>query len=346
MYIIRPIAQKDAETFVDIAFQAGIGMTSMPKNRDILLQRVAESEAAFAKQVKEPDNESYLFVLEDVKTGKLGGTCGIVAKTGINAPLFFYHLESLANKTSIIPNPSPIPIMRVVHYYDFPTEICSLYLLSDFRHSGLGKLLSLSRFLFIAAFTERFDKMVFAEMRGFVNSDNTSPFWEGIGRHFLDMEYESIMHLRDEENLDIESFMPRYPIYIHLLSQEVRESIGRIHNNTQPALSMLAQEGFRLSGEIDVFDGGPKIEAETKEIRTIKHSNVAKVDEITNQEIEGPRYILSNDNLNFRACYSSLKRNGTKGVTLPAETAKALQLKKGSMVRFILPITDSGEHKP
>lgn len=334
MHIIRPITQRDADTFIDIAFHAGIGMTSMPKNREILLQRVAASEAAFRKEVHRPGNENYLFVLEDLKTKTLGGTCGIIAKTGLGTPLFFYRLETLPNETTFISQPKPIPIMRVVHFYDYPTEICSLYLLPDFRHGGLGKLLSLSRFMFIAAYPERFDKMVFAEMRGFVDSNNTSPFWEGIGRHFLDLEYEQIMHLRDEETIDIDSALPRHPIYLHLLPQEVQRSIGKIHVNTQAALSMLVQEGFCLTEEIDVFDGGPKIEAETREIRTIKESTVSQIAEIA-KDLDAPKYLISNDRLDFRACLAPLLVKKQQKLVISSESAEALQVQIGDNIRYV-----------
>lgn len=344
MHIIRPITKKDTERFVEIAFHAGIGMTSMPKNRPVLMKRVDDAVEAFSKNVNQPGMENYLFVMEDLATGNIGGTCGITAKNGPN-PLFFYRLETIQTTNNIAPAPQSLRIMRPVHYYDYPSEIGSLYLLPDFRHSGLGRLLSLSRFLFMAAYPYRFDKMVFAEMRGYIDKNNTSPFWEGIGRHFLDMDFEAIMHMRDEEFLNVASALPIYPIYIDLLSKEAQESLGKIHFNTQAALNMLIQEGFQLSEEIDVFDGGPKIEAEISEIRTVRESAVDRVAEITTLDIHSPRHIVSNNTLNFRACYSPLGE-GKDGLIIPAAVAEALQLQVGDDVRYVLSTGENPESKP
>jgi arginine N-succinyltransferase len=337
MIVIRPITQQDAEAFIQIAFEAGIGMTSMPKNRDVLLERVANSGSSFKKQLKQPGDESYLFVLEDINTGAIGGTSGIVAKTGLKNPLYFYRIETIQQDGPIYPRAIDIPLMKVVHYYNAPSEICSLYLSPQFRQEGLGRLLSLARFLFIAEFPERFDQTIFAEMRGYIEKDLSSPFWEGIGRHFIDIDFTSLMHMRDEETLDVSQILPAYPIYLSLLPKSVQEGIGKIHPATRPALNMLIQEGFYHTEDIDVFDGGPKIEAEIKDIRTIKSSKVDAVVEISSRPIEGPRYILSNNRLDFRACYSSLQYKGAKGIAIPHATAEALKLQVGDSIRYAVP---------
>lgn len=342
MYVIRPITQNDAEAFIEIGYAASIGMTSMPRNRALLQERVSQSERAFAKQILQPEDEKYLFVLENTDTGTIGGTCAIIAKEKREEPLFYYRLEETTQQ-SAYPSATPqkVPIMRVVHYYDSPSEICSLYLIPECRGGGNGRLLSLSRFLFIAAFPNRFDNMICANMRGYIDENNVSPFWEGIGRHFLDMEFETLMNLRDEDAINIASALPSFPIYIGLLPKDIQESIGKTHAETHPALNMLMQEGFQLTEELDVFDGGPLIEAETKEIRSVKESIVDHVAEISDRPIEGSRYILSNNRLNFRACFAVIQHKGHQGISITAETAEALQVRVGDPIRYIKPIGET-----
>jgi arginine N-succinyltransferase len=192
MMIIRPITANDTEAFIRIAFEASMGITSMPKNEEILLQKVELSLQSFAKDVKEAGNELYLFVLEDTQTNTIGGTCGIVAKTTMSEPpLYFYRIESMQQHPPFVPTAKEIPFMRIVRYYETPTEICSLYLSPNFRQKGQGRLLSLSRFLFMASFPERFDKMVFAEMRGYIDKNDASPFWEGIAPRHIKCHFKS-----------------------------------------------------------------------------------------------------------------------------------------------------------
>lgn len=335
MMIIRPIRSEDTETFVKIAFDAGIGLTSLPKNREKLVERIHKSEASFRKNVMHPADEFYLFVLEDLQTGKIGGTCGITAQTARQSPLFFYRVERKEKHEDAAHAIRKIPTMRAVQYRNYWSEICSLYLCDDFRHHGIGRLLSLSRFLFIANDPKRFTKMLFAEMRGHI-ADHGCVFWEGIGKHFVEAEFETLMQMRDDGQIDLTQALPAHPIYLELLPKEVQDSIGTVHENTMPALKMLLQEGFQLSHEIDVCDGGPKVEVEVCEIRSIKKSSVKPVAEIVKQPISSPQHILAKQSTDFRACLGTIDANKNGGVVITAECAAALQLKVGDTIRYVI----------
>lgn len=336
MIIIRPIKGKDTEAFIEIAFTAGIGMTSMPKNRESLKNKIIESEKAFTESPPS-DAVTYLFVLEDLDTGKIEGTCGIIAKTGIQTPILFYRMENSTIHKGIGTSIKRMPTLRVVQHHNYWSEICSLYLSPNYRHSGIGRLLSLSRFLFIAAFPKRFSSKIFAEMRGFSDENNRSHFWHGIGSHFIDTSFETLMALRDEDKFDLSLALPMHPIYVELLPQSVQESIGKVHNETKPALQMLMQEGFTLSNEFDVCDGGPKIEVMTRKIRCIQACNKDKVVDFTHDLLDTPKYILANNNLNFKACYSPVHKILKRGVVIPIKVAKTLELNIGDTIRYVSP---------
>lgn len=342
MIIIRPIDQKDTEAFIQMAYNAGIGMTSMPKNREILEKRIKESIEAFSKK---PNGHSflgtYLFVLEDTDSGEIGGTSGIASQTGRQFPIPFFKLKKLEHHEGIGPLQKIVPTLHVIYHENYWSEVCSLYLKPEFRHSGFGRLLSLSRFLFIAAFPDRFESMIFAEMRGYVDENQTSPFWEGIGKHFVDATFETLTHLRDEGILNLSRALPWYPIYTELLPKIVQESIGKIHEETKSAFQMLIQEGFKVSDEYDVCDGGPKIEMETKSVRSLKESVVDNVAEILDEIPCSPHFILSNNQLNFRACLSPIKKLQNGGIAIPPDVAKALELSVGSTVRYTTPYKDT-----
>lgn len=337
MIIIRPIKEKDTEAFVKMAFEAGIGMTSMPKNREILEKRVQESVQSFADAAFAFESGCYLFVLEDLKNKIIGGTCGIIPKTGRHSPLPFYHVKHLEQHKRIGSSIKTVPTLHVVHHKNYWTEICSLYLTKDYRHSGLGRLLSLSRFLFIAAFPERFDTKIFAEMRGHVNASKVSTFWEGIGQHFVDTDFETLMHLRDEGVMDLKEALPLHPIYIELLPKNVQDSLGKIHEETQAALQMLTQEGFQLSNEFDVCDGGPKIEATTTKIRSVEASVVGEVGEMTRETLNTSPLLLSNNKIAFKACLSPIKKHSSEAIIVPIDVAEALDLNIGDKIRYVSP---------
>ena len=67
----------------------------------------------------------------------------------------------------------------------------------------------------------------------------------------------------------ISHFLPKYPIYIDLLAPSVQAVIGKTHAHTQSALNMLLEQGFEITPEVDVFDGGPKLKVQKKDVKII-----------------------------------------------------------------------------
>lgn len=329
--IIRPIRKTDLDAFLKLAYTSSLGITNLPKNREILAEKIDHSIEAFAKKIDSPENEKYIFVLEDTKNKEICGTSGIISQTGVSAPIYFYRLETRALKYP----PSSIQILKPVSYKREPSEIAGLYLRPDIRKGGFGKLLSLSRFLFIAAFRERFKNSFFAEIRGVIHSDNTSPFWEAVGRHFIDLSYDQLMKLSEKGREFIPDVLPKYPIYLPLLPLEVQAIIGKPHEKSQIALSMLQAEGFKFGNEIDIFDAGPRVVAKTSKIRAIKECVVGIVQGICEEEIVGEKYLLGNERLDFRATFGSLTVVTKSQLVIDKKTADALEVKVGDKVRYI-----------
>jgi arginine N-succinyltransferase len=99
--------------------------------------------------------------------------------------------------------------------------------------------------LFIAEFADRFAPKIIAEMRGRLDTDGKSPFWEGLGRHFFTIEYSRADYLTGiGQKAFIAELMPRHPVYTTLLPADARAAIGEVHADTMPARAMLESEGF------------------------------------------------------------------------------------------------------
>lgn len=335
MYVIRPIKASDADAFVQLAFEAGLGLVSIPKNPELLHDLIVASEKSFAKRVETPGDESYLFVLENILDNTLGGVCGIHATTGHSQPIVFFHIEKSKKYNPLLEEEYEMSWLKVVQYRDAPTEICSLFLSRAFRHSGLGRLLSLCRFLFMAAFPQRFHHIVFADMRGVVEDNIDCPFWNGIGRLFLNMNYSALMQMKNTKHFSIIDQLPDGPIYIPLLPQEVQKTIGKVHNNTKPALNMLMQEGFSITDDVSIYDGGPKIEVEMKNIYTVKNSAKTLVSAVNAAQQDDHSFLISNDKLNYRCCFGKITFTDTKEAIISTNVAAALHVDAGDHIRYI-----------
>ncbi|OAI42891.1 hypothetical protein AYO41_03325 [Verrucomicrobia bacterium SCGC AG-212-E04] len=205
------------------------------------------------------------------------------------------------------------------------------------RASGLGRLLSLGRFLFMAAFPERFDAEVIAELRGFLDAHDRSPFWDSVGRHFFQDDFHAADVLSGLGEKDfIRDLMPRHPIYIPLLPAEVQAVIGRVHTDTEPAKRMLLDEGFVETDEVDIFDAGPLVRAKRERIRTIKTRKLTTLRALHPKPPPGSlRALISGTTLDFRGCISVVRVNADGSVDLDAATAKRLKLAEGDNVQYL-----------
>ena len=94
--LIRPAQLSDHAAILNLAKQAGFGMTSLPPDETVLHEKIAASVASFSGRYEKPGQESFFFVLEDPdKQGHIAGTCGIKARVGLTQPFYSYKLATI-----------------------------------------------------------------------------------------------------------------------------------------------------------------------------------------------------------------------------------------------------------
>jgi arginine N-succinyltransferase len=269
--LIRPITPRDLDALVQIATESGPGFTSLMPDRDALSRKIDHSVESFARTVKKPGDEHYLFVLEDSTTGDIMGTTGIEAAAGVSRPLVHFRRNAvIRHKGDRQKRHTEESLIRCQHYTGC-TEVCSLYLRPEFRRENAGKLLSRVRFLFMALHPERFADTVIAEMRGVSDASGQSPFWDWLRHHVADLDFMSATQLACCGHSGfIEQFIPAKPFFTQRMTREARSVIGQVHEDTRAARHMLEHEGFRHRGFVDLLDGGPTLECRTSDIASVR----------------------------------------------------------------------------
>lgn len=336
MIIIRPIRSSDFDALHDIAVESGHGFTSLPVNEELLSQRIAHSEASFAKDTNKPGNEGYLFVMEDTATGRVVGTSGIEAAVGLDDAFYHYHLGKVVHSSRELDVYNTVETLSLCNDYTGATEICTLFLSESHRKDNNGRFLSRMRFLFIAEHLERFAETVIAEMRGVSDENGRSPFWDWLEEHFFSMDFPTADYLTGiGKKVFIAELMPKYPIYVNLLSPEAQKVINEVHDKTVPALRLLEAEGFSRRGYVDIFDGGPTVESQTRDIRTVHESKRCQV--IIGEVNSTDKYIVCNGEVeNFRAVQAPLSyRQTAQQAVITEEVAQALMVNEGDWIRII-----------
>ena len=334
MHLLRPIRESDLPGLVALAKSTGGGLTTLPPDEEFLADRIENSLRAFHPRVRKPGGEFYLFALEDTATHELVGVSGIASRVGGFDPWYSYEIRPEHHTHQPLKVEKNIPVLHLKQEHRGPSEICSLFLRADKRRGGVGRLLSLGRFLFIGAHAKRFTPTIIAEMRGYIDQTGQSPFWEAVGRHFFPIDFyaaDVLSGLGEKEF--ISDLMPRHPVYVPLLGSDVQSVIGRVHHDTEPALALLLAEGFVQTNEVDIFDAGPLLRADTEKIRTLRTARTAKIKSAAvTLPADAPRHLLANGTLDFRATLGAVLENADSSVSLDASTAAALNLDVGDIV--------------
>lgn len=335
MLVLRPIRETDLPRLVALAQSIGGGLTSLPPDAEFLGERIDASVRAFRPRVSKPGGESYLFALEDSDSGEVVGVSGIASRVGGFDPWYSYEIRAERFTHQPLKVDKDIAVLHLKSDHRGPSEICSLFLRADRRRGGAGRLLSLGRFLFVGAHPKRFTEDIIAEMRGYIDQTGKSPFWEAVGRHFFEFDFYAADVLSGlGEKQFITDLMPRHPLYIPLFAPEVQAVIGRVHHDTEAALSLLLREGFVRTNEVDIFDAGPLLRAKTSNIRTIRQARTARLRQTTAQPATARPSLLARPTLDFRAGLGPLSEHDDGTVSLAPETAAALALAPGDELTY------------
>ncbi|MCS5781172.1 arginine N-succinyltransferase [Klebsiella pneumoniae subsp. pneumoniae] len=273
--VIRPVEPGDLPGLLKLAAETGGGLTSLPVDEATLAARIARSQQTWRGELPKSE-QGYVFVLEESESGAVVGICAIEVAVGLNDPGI-----TTGSAPRSMPRRSSTSIRRCRRCFSatiIPAAAscvpCSLD--PQWRKEGNGYLLSKSRFLFMAAFRERFNEKVVAEMRGVIDEQGYSPFWESLGKRFFAMEFSRADYLCGTgQKAFIAALMPKHPLYIDFPFPEAQAVIGKVHPQTAPARTVLEKEGVPLPELHPIFfDGGPTLECDIDRVRAIRKSRL------------------------------------------------------------------------
>jgi len=335
MMVLRPVARDDLDGLLALAGKTGSGLTSLPADRETLSARIERALQTWQGTL-EKSEQGYVFVLEDTDSGSVVGICAVEVAVGLNDPWYNYRVGTLVHASKELNVYNALPTLFLSNDHTGSSELCTLFLDPDWRKEGNGYLLSKSRFLFMAAFRDRFNEKVVAEMRGVIDEHGYSPFWESLGNRFFSMEFSRADYLCGTgQKAFIAELMPKHPIYTDFLSEEARAVIGEVHPQTAPARAVLEKEGFRYCNYVDIFDGGPTLECDVDRVRAIRKSRLLETVEGQPAPADWPVCLVANEQYQtFRAMLIQADPQTTR-LVLTAAQLDALKCHAGDPVRLV-----------
>jgi arginine N-succinyltransferase len=337
MFVVRPVETKDIPALAELSSVATRGVHTLPKTPQAIERAVERSIASFAAQVEIPSEESYFFVLESIADQSIAGAAAISATAG-SAGTFFAFRNDVIHQVS-----RDLGISHSVHVLTLCSDLTSSSQLSSFfvrnpRDAGTESLLlSRARLLFAATAPHRFGEKFFASLAGITDANGRSSFWEALGRKFFQMDFleaERLVEGARNRTLIVE-LMPHYPIYVPLLPGDAQAAMGQVHPEGELPFQMLSEEGFQPDEFIDIFDGGPILQANKHALRSFSSSVRRDVANWVNAD-DAPktRYLVSNAREGgFRAMIVECPRiELSENIVLPPEAMRCLDVVNGDSV--------------
>ncbi len=333
MLVIRPVAVKDLEDLLQLAHKAGKGMTSLPTCPQALGKSIQLSIDSFARSQPHAD-DYFLLVMCDLEKDKVIGTAGVYSQTGARQAFYAYRLMSLTHYSHSLDKQTRSETLHLTNDYTDCSEVGTLFLDPDYR--GNGHWLSKARYLLMGQFQNRFQSHVIAELRGWVDDNEQSPFWNAIGQQFFDMDFDTADKLCGTgSNQFITELMPKHPIYTCMLPQQARDVIGQPNAAGLRAMELLEEEGFVYDKVVDIFDGGPLLKAKVSNLRSVRRIDQGIAKQSSEKIMTEPTLVATSTLKDFRVVYTRVSRSGDGSIKLKAKDLDALAIRDGELLRFI-----------
>lgn len=334
MWLVRPAQPGDLNDILDIAGGQAPRMSStLPKKQDALAAKIALSSRSFSSANKPDEPKRFLFVLEDTGTGTVHGVSGIDARAGNGQPFYNYRQDALIHASHELGVSRRVEVLYPSHALTDHTLLGSFAIRPELRGTDGFELLSRARLLFIASHRTLFTDQVVVEIQGVQTDDGEVPFWDSLGRHFFNMDFETADQYSGLlSKTFIAELMPPNPIYVTLLSPAAQDALGQPHAHTRATYELLQREGFRTGCYLDIFDAGPVLEARTDALKSVvtSHPKTLHAAHTDDGEI---CLICGGDGEDFRSTLTPISESLQGEVKVSTKTWEDLGLSSGNTVR-------------
>ena len=335
MWLVRPVEAGDLQGVLSISGEQGARLSStLPKQEEAVAAKIEHSIRSFAGKLRGGESARYLFVLENTDTGAIHGAAGIDAKAGNGQPFYNYRRDALIHASHELGVSRRVEVLYPSHALTDMTQLCAFAIDPALKGKAPFELLARARLLFVAENRERFSSRMVVEIQGVQTADGQVPFWDSLGRHFFNMDFDTAdKHSGLLSKTFIAELMPPNPIYVTMLTAAAQEALGQPHELSVPSFELLQQEGFQPGCYMDIFDAGPVLEARTDSLRTVVTSHRSVLHAAHGEDGE-TCLISAGQEGDFRCTLTTLGETLKNEVKVPVKTWQALARSAGDEVRI------------
>lgn len=225
------------------------------------------------------------WLVEDTRSGRTLATARLVAAVGLSQPFATYHVGCVVHASTELRLFHRLRTLYLGHDHTGATELTDIAVETDdvsvAERSSALSLLVQSLLLWIAQHRARYAPLLVAALPGVVDAAGRSPFWQGLGRQFFDVDLADALRMHGPAwKAHAAALMPRHPLYAAFLPASAQAAIAQPHPRAAALLDVLEHEGLRYAHHIDLADGGPLLEAAPEDLRTVATSRLTALEPV------------------------------------------------------------------
>jgi arginine N-succinyltransferase len=324
-FLLRPATLADLDAIDAFSRASTFGIHTLKPGRERLAERIERSTRAFAGSEAPSGEDLYHFVIEDRNAGRVVGTSGIVANAGAEGRFYSYRNEFTVHASEELGITNRVHTLRLCEDLSGHSLLSSFYIEPAYAATLAPQLLSRGRLLFVRAFPQLFAERIAAENPGLCDDEGHSPVWEALGRRFFKMQFpEAERRTGGRSKSFIAELMPRSPIYVPLLADTAQWALGQLHPDGELPFSILLDEGFDADTYVDIFDGGPIVEARAAMLKTVVAASEVHLH--ADAQSSGATYLIANG---IRADFRVTLASGSLDVNDQLSVAPAVLARLG-----------------
>jgi arginine N-succinyltransferase len=265
----RLVQAQDLDALERLSAKADPRVYTLPRTRSDIERAIERSVESASRSVDVPADEQYLLVLEN-DAGVLCGAAAIRATAGSQGTFFCFRNDVIHHASRDLKISNNVHVLTLSSDLTGHSQLLSFFVDDDVPRAD-AQLLSRARLALAGLERSRFSQHFFASLPGWCDEQMASPFWDALGRKFFQMDFlaaERAVSGARNRTLIVE-LMPHYPVYVPLLPPAARAAIGQLHDQSELPYAILTEEGFEGETYVDIFDGGPILEAHVSKLRTL-----------------------------------------------------------------------------
>jgi len=334
MLVVRPSTFVDLPGIERLLNATDARVTTLPKERDKLSEKISESDDAFRGNTGNESPSSFLFVLEDTENQQLHGTAGVDSQAGNGYPFFNYRVDEVVHASHHLNISSKATVLFLSHELTGRTLLRSFAIDPDHKAGDSFDLLSRARLMYMATNPDRFAGEIIVEIQGIFDDKGECPFWDAVGRKFFDLDFVTADYYCSVKSKTFMSeLIPQHPVYVPLLPSEAASNIAQNHEAANRTCQLLYREGFHKSKFIDPFDGGPVLKGQLQYTHTYRNIRFKKAR--PSEVIGGMKYLISNQSQqDFRCVIGTLVDGIGDTIRIPLDVAQALNVREGDDITY------------